>query len=134
MAQGAMRAVATPPERLGKEKRATKAGKRVLPPLPEAPPGRGAKPSTPPDLAWETFSGKCKHGAVLSKGVKCDYGVHRKAPRDEDKERPFFKRLEEKHGQWASGKFHYPDGSAAVPAILRGGSPPGSPRSPQPEE
>ena len=90
--------------------------------------GQGGKTYDPTRSCLENFFSKCKHGAVLGKGVKCEYGTHRKTPRDEDRERPFFKRLEGKYGSWESGKFRYPTDSAAAPATLED-SPPGFPQN-----
>jgi len=83
------------------------------------------------------FFGKCKHGAHLGPGVKCDHGCHRKVPTDADRAHFFFKRMEAQHGAWAPGKFPYPgDKAQAAPATNNnnaGGSRyPGSPSTQTP--
>jgi len=83
-----------------------------------ASPG-GNSPKNPPDpnrSCLLNFFARCKHGAVLGKGVKCERGVHRKTPSDADKAHPFFQKLEKEHGSWAPGACKYPAAAKAAPA------------------
>ena len=82
-----------------------------------APKPEGTKhPPDPNKSCITNFFGKCKHGAVLGKGVKCDYGIHRKSPTEVDRGHYLFQRMEKQHGTWESGKFPYPAKPAAPAA------------------
>jgi len=78
------------------------------------------KPQDPNRSCITNFFGKCKHGAHLGPGVKCDYGCHRKAPTDADRAHHFFKRMEAQHGTWEPGEFPYPAKANAAPASTGG--------------
>jgi len=83
----------------------------------------GNSPKVAPDPNRSCITnlfGKCKHGAVLGKGVTCERGIHRKKPLDSDRTHPFFKKMEKEHGTWEPNKFKYPDGSVATPAVGQG--------------
>jgi hypothetical protein len=118
----------------GKEGKGGKQGKGGATPGDSTPTsasaGKGGKAWDPQRTCLENLFGKCKHGAALGKGVNCDYyGIHRKAPRTEDRERPFFKRLEKEHGVWEKGKFPYPGVSVAAPVVsVDDLTPPATPR------
>ena len=93
-----------------------------------------AKKADPNKSCITNFFGKCKLGAHLGPGVKCDYGCHRKVPTDTDRAHFLFKKMEAQHGAWAPGKFPYPDGGNkpnAAAAANKGGpstqTPAGSP-------
>ena len=98
--------------------------------------GNSPKPFDPNRSCILNLFGKCKHGAVLGKGVKCERGTHRKKPLDAEKTHPFFLKMEKEHGTWEPNKFKYPDGTVAVPGVnktggaqapAKGPSPSGSP-------
>ena len=106
----------------------------------EASPGGGNTPRQPFDPNRScilNLFGKCKHGAILGKGAKCERGTHRKKPLDSDKTHPFFKKMEKEHGVWAPGAHKYPDGTVAAPAQATGvgtngnagSTPPGTPKA-----
>ena len=102
----------------------------------------GTKKPDPNRSCITNFFGRCKHGAVLGAGVKCDYGNHRKAPTEADRAHFLFKRMESQHGAWAPGKFPYTAGgtakanaaaaaktaadAAGVPTVTPAGSPRGA--------
>ena len=95
----------------------------------------GTKKPDPNRSCITNFFGRCKHGAVLGPGVKCDYGNHRKVPTDADRAHYLFKRMEGQHGAWAPGKFPYPAkanvaaaaaDAAGVPTVTPAASPRGA--------
>ena len=70
-----------------------------------SPGGKSPKVLDPNRSCISNLFGKCKHGAVLGKGVTCDRGIHRKKPLDSDRTHPFFIRMEKEHGTWEPNKF-----------------------------
>ena len=57
--------------------------------------------------------GLCK-SHPLKPGETCKFGPHVANPRDDEKERPQFKKMEAIHGPWEKGKFKYPSTAAAA--------------------
>ena len=77
--------------------------------------------------------GLCKNHP-LKDGETCKYGPHVGNPREDEKERPQFKKMEGIHGTWERGKFKYPTNVAAAKKSDKAGAggdattPIGSPR------
>ena len=63
---------------------------------------------------WHWF-GKCKSHPLQS-GQVCKFGPHVPEPSKAERDRPAFKKCEELHGAWATGKFKYPTAAAAKKA------------------
>ena len=61
---------------------------------------------------WHWF-GKCR-SHPLKDGQTCRFGPHVPEPNKAERERPAFKKCEELHGAWQSGKFKYPAPAAAA--------------------
>ena len=57
--------------------------------------------------------GLCK-SHPLKDGEKCRFGPHVPNPREDEKQRPQFLKMESIHGKWEKGKFNYPKPSAAA--------------------
>ena len=57
--------------------------------------------------------GCCKNHP-LKEGEKCQYGDHVGNPREEEKQRPYFKKMEAIHGPWERGKFKHASTIAAA--------------------
>ena len=77
---------------------------------------------------WHWF-GKCRNHP-LKDGAKCQFGVHCTVPREDERLRREFVRMEALHGAWKPGAFKY-EGAAAAPAKIadtKGDTPPPSPR------
>ena len=58
----------------------------------------------------------------LAPGATCRFGPHVTHPRDDEKLRPEFLKMEAKHGKWESGKFKYEATPAATPAADAAGT------------
>ena len=73
----------------------------------------------------------------MKDGEKCRVGPHVPNPREDEKLRPQFKKMEELHGPWERGKFKYPTTAVAAAKKKEGegagkgvddATPPASPR------
>ena len=76
---------------------------------------------------WHWFA-KCK-SHPLKPGQTCRFGPHVPEPSKAERERPAFKKCEELHGPWESGKFKYPTpAAAAAKKAVMEETPPTTPR------
>ena len=66
--------------------------------------------------------GQCKNHP-LKDGETCRFGPHVPNPREDEKLRPQFLKMESIHGKWEKGKFNYPKPSAAAKKAAKAGGP-----------
>ena len=101
---------------------------RVRPELPVPPAprpggeGKGKVDSEGRELRCvHHWFGQCK-SHPLKEGEKCRFGPHVPNPREDERQRPQFLKMEQIHGKWGKGKFHYPKPVAAAKKAGKAGA------------
>ena len=61
----------------------------------------------------------------MKDGEKCKFGPHVPNPREDEKQRPQFLKMEGIHGKWDKGKFNYPKPVAAAKKAAKDAAPAG---------